>query len=131
MKFWLLTPNNWSWNFGVNPLISSLEKDILFWWEREGCHVRTKEEERKKSKERGIEKEVKELDFLSGAAKKVRQINFWGGVRVMLRKKSHHPLFQLMAITFFTPYKLIFLKRPKKKYNLTYIYILNLIKLYP
>ena len=58
MTFWLLNHNLGSWNFSVNPLISSLERDVLFWWEREGCHVRRGEEGNKK-KERGIEREEK------------------------------------------------------------------------
>ena len=40
----------------LNPYISSLERDILFWWERGGCHVRAKREENK-NKEKGEENE--------------------------------------------------------------------------
>ena len=77
-------------NFSVNPLISSLGRDILFWWGREGCGVRRWEEGNEK-KERGIEKEEKELlDFRCsqenkksektfGAQKKTREVENWGG----------------------------------------------------
>ena len=62
-SFDYLPPTIWSWNFSVNPLISSLERDVLLWWGREGCCGRRGEEGNKK-KERGIEKEEKELlDF--------------------------------------------------------------------
>ena len=33
----LVTHKLWSWNFSVNLLFSSLERDIWFWWVREGC----------------------------------------------------------------------------------------------
>ena len=56
MKLWLLTHKLESWNFSVNPLISFLESDILFWLEREGCRVRAKREE-SKNKEKGVGKE--------------------------------------------------------------------------
>ena len=102
----------------------------------EGLPCKSKEEERKWNKERGIEKEVKELDFLVccsqgdkinektfGAAKSDKRCGLLGwDTWDAKREKSHHPLFQLMAITLFTPYKLIFLKRPKKNITLhTYI----------
>ena len=119
----------------------------MFWWEREGCCVRRGEEGNKK-KERGIEKEEKELlDFRCsqenkksektfGQQNQIRDVDL-GWVRVMLGKKISHPLFQLMTITLFTTYKLIILERPKEWYNFAYtytyiyiyIYILTLIKL--
>ena len=51
-SFDYLPPTIWSWNFSVNSLISSLERDIFLWWEREGCHVRRGEE---RNKEQGKE----------------------------------------------------------------------------
>ena len=74
MKVWLLTHKLGSWNFSVNPLISSLERNILCWWEREGCRVEAKEEERKKNKERGKGVEKEGLDFWSDAAKKIGKV---------------------------------------------------------
>lgn len=75
MKFWLLTHKFWNWNFSVNLLISSFEKDILFWWESEGCHVRAKEEEGTRTKKR-VEKEG--LDFLIWCSQenKIREKTF-------------------------------------------------------
>ena len=105
MKFWLLTHKLGSWNFSVKPLISSLEGVILCWWEREGCCVEAKEEERKKNKERGKGVEKEGLDFWPDAAKKIRKV--WrllgqqnqireveklGWIRVWLGKEISHPL---------------------------------------
>ena len=101
-----------------------------------GLPCKRKEKERKRNKERGIEREEKVLDFLIRCSQenKIKGEDFWGNqnqkrdvdlgwIRVMVGKKISLPLFQLMAITLFTPYKLIFLKRPKKNITLhMYIY---------
>ena len=70
----------------------------MLWWEREGCRVRRGEEGNKKN-ERGIEKEerscwtseaakkiIKGEDFW--AAKQIRDVDNWGGLRVVLGKKN-------------------------------------------
>ena len=75
----------------------------MLWWEREGCRVRRGEEGNKKN-ERGIEKEerscwtsdaakkiIKGEDFW--AAKQIRDVDNWGGLRVVLGKKNITPTF--------------------------------------
>jgi len=101
-SFDFLPPTIWSWNFSLNPVISSLERVKMFWWEREGCRVRRGEEGSKK-KERGIVKAEKELlDFrcsqenkkvrrLLGSKNQIKDVDFWGGIRVWLGKISHPP----------------------------------------
>ena len=102
-SFDFLPPTIWSWNFSLNPLISSLERVKMLWWEREGCRVRRGEEGNKKN-ERGIEKEerscwtsdaakkiIKGEDFW--AAKQIRDVDNWGGLRVVLGKKNITPTF--------------------------------------
>ena len=90
-SFDFLPPTIWSWNFSLSPLISSLEWDILFWWEREGCRVRRGEEGNKKN-ERGIEKEERSC-WTSDAAKKMRK------VRRLLGSKSDKGCWQLGWVT--------------------------------
>ena len=52
MKFWLLTHKLGSWNFSVNPYISSLERDILLWWKREEAAVWEQREKKTKTKKK-------------------------------------------------------------------------------
>ena len=80
-------PQLGSWNFSVNSLISFLKRVIMFWWKREGCHVRRGEEGNKK-KERGIEKEGRSC-WTSDAAKKIRKR------RRLLGSKSEKGCWQL------------------------------------
>ena len=127
MKFWLLTHKLGSWNFSVNPLISSLERDVLFWWERGGCHVRAKREENK-NKEKGEEKEGRTFCLVQprrwdkertfGAAKSDKGCGQLGWDTCIAREKYHTHLFQLLEIIHFTPYQLIILERPKN--NITF-----------
>ena len=98
----------------------------MLWWEREGCRVRRGEEGNKKN-ERGIEKEersywtsdaAKKLrkgeDFW--AAKQIRDVDNWGGLRVVLGKKKHYThLSNFLAFTL----------------TYIYIYILTFIRSHP
>ena len=79
--FYLHTHKIWSWNLRANLLISSLEWDIWFWWEREGCWWeseravlpnRTKKMNRKEQRKKNKES--------SGTAKK-RQGKYLGCTR--------------------------------------------------
>ena len=99
MKFWLL------WNFCVNLLISSLERDILFWWEREGCRVRRGEERNEEQRKEGLdfliwcsqENKVREKTF--GAAKGDKRRGPLGWNTCMARERKITPTFQLLAFT--------------------------------
>ena len=146
-SFDFLPPTIWSWNFSLNPLISSLERVKMLWWEREGCRVRRGEEGNKKN-ERGIEKEerscwtsdaakkiIKGEDFW--AAKQIRDVDNWGGLRVVLGKKNITPTFSnFLAFTLTYIYIYIYslhshLPTQNSITLHTHIYILTFIRLHP
>ena len=140
MKFWLLTHKLGSWNFSVNPLISSLERDILFWWERESCRVRAKREENK-NKEKGVGKEG--LDFLIRcsqgntirektfeAAKGDKRCGLWVEYVGCLGKISP-PTFSTFIFLCIHTYTFLQIITSLCIYIYIYIYILTFIKLYP
>ena len=113
-SFDFLPPTIWSWNFSLNPIISSLESVKMFWWEREGCRVRRGEEGSKK-KEKGIEKEEKELlDFRCSQENKKR--------RRLLGSKSDKGCWQLGWATCITREK-YYTHLFQFSYIHTYIYI--------
>ena len=146
-SFDFLPPTIWSCNFCLTPVISSLERVKMFWWEREGCRVRRGEEGNKKN-ERGIEKEerscwtsdaakkiIKGEDFW--AAKQIRDVDNWGGLRVVLGKKNITPTFSnFLAFTLTYIYIYIYslhshLPTQNSITLHTHIYILTFIRLHP
>ena len=79
--------------------------------------ISTKKEENKEAKKERLRK------FLV-QPRKIWELNFWGGARAMQRReKIMTHLFNFWHLYFSPPYKLIFLERPKEKYNFAYIYI--------
>ena len=123
----------WSWNFSLNPVISSLERVKMLWWEREGCRVRRGEEGNKKN-ERGIEKEERSC-WTSNAAKKIRKVRrllgsksdkgCWqlGWATCSTREKTLHPRFPIFLHSHLSTQNNITLH--------THIYILTFIRFNP
>ena len=142
-------PTIWSWNFSLNPLISSLERVKMFWWEREGRRV-IRGEEGNKKKERGIEKEERSC-WTSDAAKKIRKVRrllgsksdkgCWqlGWVTCSTREKHYTHLFQFSCIhTYIYIYIYIYIyslhSHLSTQNNITlhtHIYILTFIRFNP
>ena len=102
IRFYLLSHRLWSWNFSVNLLISSLEREIWFRWEREGCWWESEREVlpiRTKKEERRIEKQKNDY---SAATKRLGR-KFWVGHLFAKGKVSWWLTYKLFKIYFPPP----------------------------